>query len=225
MRYVKITFWVLLVTTVFAFFHYNLPQRDIVRITGTEIIRADFSGSNSFFYAEPDSGAQAATNRDLRLVNAAYDGGKIIVYRNEDTGIFNWPPYFKINSSNLQAEAADLISLRDDPIWVAVTHYGWRSEFLSIYPNVIKFKVVDGPDVRLIPWMSIIILLAFAGLIFWLWRVWVQFRERKIDPLLDDATEAFEAADQRADAVKDRARGVWGRFKAWLGSWRAKPRK
>jgi hypothetical protein len=105
-----------------------------------------------------------------------------------------------------------------------VTHYGWRSEFLSIYPNVIKFKEVTNPDVRLIPWVSIIILLALAVLIFWLWRVWVQFRERKIDPLLDDATEALDAVDQRADAAKDRARGVWGRFTGWLGTWRGKPR-
>lgn len=225
MRYVKITFWILLAATVFAFFHYNLPQRDIVRITGTEVIRADFSGSNRFFYAQPDSGAELSANRDLRLVNAAYDNGKIMVYRNEDTGIFNWPPYFKINSSNLQAEAADLTSLREAPIWVAVTHYGWRSEFLSIYPNVIKFKVVEGPDVRLIPWLNIVILLSIAALIFWMWRVLAQFRERKIDPLLDDATEAIEAVDQRADAVKDHARGIWGRFSAWLGTWRGKPRK
>lgn len=225
MRYVKITFWVLLVTTVFAFFNYNLPKRDIVRITGTEIIRADFSGSNRFFYAKADSGSAETANRDLRLVNAVRSNGKTIVYRNEDTGILDWPPYIKFNSSDLQAKAAELVSSSADPVWVAVTHYGWRSQFLSIYPNIIKFKIVAGPDVRLIPWMSIIIILAFAGFIFWLWRVWVQFRERKIDPLLDDATEAFEAADQRADVVKDRARGVWGRFKAWLGTWKSKPRK
>lgn len=224
MRYVKITFWTVLVASLFAFFHYNLPQRDIVRITGTEIIRADFSGSNRFFYAQADSGHGEVQNRDLRLINAVFDGGKIMVYRNEDTGIFNWPPYFKINSSNLQAEAEDLKSVRDAPIWVAVTHYGWRSEFLSIYPNVVKFRVVDGPDVRLIPWLSIIILLAFAAFVIWIWRVLAQFRQRKIDPLLDDATEALEAVDQRADAAKEQARGVWGRFTAWLGTWRGKPR-
>lgn len=224
MRYVKYTFWALFAITIVAFFHYNLPQRDIVRITGTEIIRADFTGAKRFFYAQPDSGSTELVNRDLRLVNTVYENGKIMVFRNEDTGIFNWPPYFKIGSSNLQADAADLVSVRSAPVWVAVTHYGWRSEFLSIYPNVIKFKEVSSPDVRLIPWVSIIILLTLLVLIFWLWRVWVQVRERKIDPLLDDATEALDAVDRRADAAKDRARGVWGRFAGWLGTWRGKPR-
>lgn len=211
MRYVKITFWVLLVTLVVAFFNYNLPKRDIVRITGTEVIRTDMSGGNRFFYASPDNASLTQENRDLRLINAVFDGGKVKVYRNEDTGIFGWPPYFKVNSSNLHAEAADLVSTRNAPVWVAVTHYGWRSEFLSIYPNVIKFKVVEGPDVRLIPWMSIIILLLVAVFVFWLWRVWVQFKERKIDPLLDDATNSLEAMDQRADAAKDQARSWWSR--------------
>ncbi|WP_380054408.1 DUF1523 family protein [Falsihalocynthiibacter sp. SS001] len=224
MRYVKYTFWALLALTIFAVLHYNLPQRDIVRITGTEIIRTDFSGANRFFYAEPDSGHGQSENRDLRLVNTSKENGRVRVYRNEDTGLFGWPPYFKINSSNLQAEAADLISTRDAPIWVAVTHYGWRSEFLSIYPNVVKFKVVEGPDVRLIPWVNIVILVLLVGFSIWIWRVWVQFRERKLDPLFDDATEALDAADQRAGAVKGQAKGAWAQFKAWLASLGGKPR-
>ena len=38
--------WVLsllLLISVFGVLHYNLPQRDIVRITGTEVLRKDFS--------------------------------------------------------------------------------------------------------------------------------------------------------------------------------------
>ncbi|MCV6823408.1 MULTISPECIES: DUF1523 family protein [Halocynthiibacter] len=212
MRYVKITFWVLLAALVVAFFSYNLPKRDIVRITGTEVIRTDLSGANRFFYAEPDSGNSPQANRDLRLINTVFESGKVKVFRNEDTGLFGWPPYFKIDSSNMHAEAADLVSTRDAPVWVAITHYGWRSEFLSIYPNAIKFKVVEGPDVRLIPWMSIIILLLCVAFVFWLWRVWVQFKERKIDPLLDDANNTIEAVDQRADAAKDQARSWWARL-------------
>jgi len=84
--------------------HYTLPQRDIVIVTGTEIIRQDFSGWNRVFYAQADSGNAAVVNRDLRLINTVDGDGNIMVYRNEDTG-FGWPPYFKLDSSNLQAEA------------------------------------------------------------------------------------------------------------------------
>ena len=56
MRYIRWTVFLVLLALVFSFFHYNLPQRDIVRITSTEIIRADFTGWNRFFYAQADSG-------------------------------------------------------------------------------------------------------------------------------------------------------------------------
>ncbi len=225
MRYVKISFWAVLTLLLLGFFHYNLPQRDIVRVTGTEVIRADFSGSNRFFYAQPDSGNQDGVNKDLRLINTAYESGKIMVFRNEDTGLFSWPPYFKIDSSNLQAESEGLQSTRDAPIWVVITHYGWRSEFLSIYPNAVGIREISDPNVRLIPWLNIIILTTLLVLVLWLRRVWKQFRERKIDPLIDDASDVIGAVDARADVARDRARGVFGRFTAWIGTWRGKPRK
>ena len=75
-------FWGLigaLALLVFGFFHYTLPQHDIVRITGTEVIRQDFSGWNRIFYAQPDSGNTEGVNRDLRLINAAYPDGGVMV--------------------------------------------------------------------------------------------------------------------------------------------------
>jgi len=42
MRYAKWAFWTLLVIFVFGFFHYTLPQNDIVRITNTDVRRIDF---------------------------------------------------------------------------------------------------------------------------------------------------------------------------------------
>ena len=123
----------------FSFFHYTLPQHDIVRIVGTENRRIDF-GENSFFWASPDVGTSAGTNRDVRFINAEFPNGKIIVYRNEDTG-WGWPPYFKLDSSNLQAEAQALISNdKANPTWVSITHYGWRNEFFTIYPNAITIN-------------------------------------------------------------------------------------
>jgi hypothetical protein len=136
-------------------------------------------------------------------------------YRNEDTG-WGWPPYFKINSSSLQTQATSLISTEENPKWVAITHYGWRNNFFTIFPNATSVRVVEGPDVTLIPWMNIVILTVLAGLLFMLWRMWAQFRERMIDPAIEDMGVAIDNLDARADQARANARTRWGRFKAWL---------
>lgn len=224
MTYVKWTFRVVLAVLVFGFFHYTLPQRDIVRIVETEVRRVDF-GENSIFWASPDVGTDGTSvNRDVRFINAVLPNGKPMVYRNEDTG-WGWPPYFKLDSSNLQTEVRDLASSKDAPIWVAIRHYGWRNEFLTIYPNAVGVKQVDGPDVRLFPWFNIVILTGLLAFALFLWRVWVQFRERTIDPLLEDAGETWDSVDARADAARDNAKGLWGRLAAWLATWKGKPRR
>lgn len=229
MRFFKwLVKWTVLSLTpllLFGFLHYTLPQRDIVRIVNTEVRRVDF-GENSIFWATPDVGTKGSNtiNRDVRFINAVRANGKPIVYRNEDTG-WGWPPYFKLDSSNLQTEAGDLASTRDNPQWVAVSHYGWRNELLTIFPNAVGVKAVEGPDVRLIPWKNIIILSLIGLVLLFLWRVWAQFRERTIDPLLEDVEETWEAVDDRADAARDKARGFFGRVSDWLGTWKGKPRK
>ncbi|MEE9388259.1 MAG: DUF1523 family protein [Paracoccaceae bacterium] len=215
MHYVKWTFRMLLVTFVFSIFHYTLVQHDIVRVTNTEVRRIDF-GQNSIFWASADTGSDGTTaNRDVRFIEAFYYTGKPMVYRNEDTG-FGWPPYFKLDSSNLQAEARDLVSSKDAPGWVSISHYGWRNEFLSIYPNAVGIKAVSGPDVRIIPWVNIVILLTLTILILMFRRMWLQFRERSIDPVLEDVGEA-------SDVARSHATGLWGRVTGWLGTWRSKP--
>ena len=205
------------------FFHYTLPQHDIVRISGT-YNRLTTIGENWLFYAAPDVGtAESTETRDIRFIEAVRANGKVSVYRNEDTG-WVWPPYFKYDSSNLQAEASNFKSTDEAPKWVMVTHYGWRAPWLSIYPNAVKVKAVAGPDVTVIPWVSIIILTALAIGFFMVRRMWLQFRERMVDPVLTDMGEAIDGIDARADEAKASARGVWGRFMAWLGTWRGKLR-
>ncbi len=142
---------------------------------------------------------------------ASRENGKPIVYRNEDTG-WGWPPYFKFDTSNLQAEASDLSSTKADPVWVAVRHYGWRNEFLSIFPNAVGVKQVAGPDVRLIPWLNIVILLLLAFLIFWIVKIWRQFRERSIDPLLEDAGEAYERVGDHATEHRGQSPALAGQL-------------
>ena len=137
-----------------------------------------------------------------------------MVYRNEDTG-WGWPPYFKLNSSNLQAEAADLKSTAEAPRWAVVRHYGWRSEFLSIFPNAVKIWQVDSSDVRIIPWFNIIFLTVFFALIWAIWVRWRRFREARVDPMLENMEDGLYAA---GDAIEERS----SRFKKWLDSWKSK---
>ncbi|OAN82202.1 hypothetical protein A8B78_08735 [Jannaschia sp. EhC01] len=197
MRWPRIIILLIVLSILGAFAHYTLPQRDIVRITGTESVREEFTSWNRWFYADGEGGALAAagSNRDIRFINTVFpdevnaagevtEPGRVMVYRNEDTG-FGWPPYFKLDTADLQAEATNLVSTAADPQWVAITHYGWRLHFPTAYPNAVAVRPVDGPDVRLIPWTNIVILLILAALIFFIWRMWERFEDRVIAPLVD----------------------------------------
>jgi hypothetical protein len=216
MRYVKWTFIATIALLIFSFFHYTLPQKDVVRVVGTENRRIDF-GENSFFWASPDVGTSAGTNRDVFFIQTLRTNGKPMVFRNEDTG-WGWPPYFKLDSSNLQAEAQGLISSADNPRWVSVTHYGWRNEFFTIFPNAISMRPVAGPDVTFFPWFNVMFFVVLAGILGLLYRMWAQFRERTIDPAMESIGDRFDEVDARAD-------GLWARIKAWFASWKGKPRR
>ncbi|MBL4918314.1 DUF1523 family protein [Szabonella alba] len=213
MRYVKWTLLTVIATLVLSFFHYTLPQVDIVRIVGTETRRIDF-GENSFFWSPPEVGSSSGQNYDVFFIQTFRANDRPMVYRNQDTG-WGWPPYFKINSFNLQAQATNLISTNATPQWVAVRHYGWRNEFFTIFPNAVSVWPVEGPDARVFPWINIVILTTVAGFLVLFWRMWAQFRERTIDPTMDRIGD-------RIDAVEDRAGAARGRFGRWIDSWRDK---
>ena len=225
MSYILNTFKVVAFVLIAGLFHYVLPQHDIVRITSTEIIRMDFSGANRIFFAQADSANAELATRDIRLINTVKrktwllgfiprDNEKVLVYRNEDTG-WIWPPYFKFDSSDLQAEASAALSTADTERWAVVTHYGWRNRFFTIYPNAIGIRPVDGPDVTIIPWFNIFF---FAFLLFslaFIRAMWRQFRERSIDPVLADASSQWDSASDNFDNQK-------GRVRRWLDTWRKK---
>ena len=225
MRKVKITFYTIVFVLLAGLFDYVLPQHDIVRITSTEVIRTDFTRFNRLFYAQADSGSSNLTTRDLRLINTEKrktflrgfiprDATGGMVYRNEDTG-WIWPPYFKFDSSDLQAIASANIAKGTEDQWVVLTHYGWRNRFLSIYPNAIGILPVAGPDVRIIPWFNIFFFVFLAVGFLFLCAAWRQFRERSIDPALADVEESWDAAGDRLSEKR-------GRVSRWLGTWQKK---
>ena len=223
-KYVKWTIRVSVILLVGGFLHYTLPQHDIVRITNTYNRLTTVGSENSWAYASPDTGtAESATTRDIRFVDAAFPDGSVIVYRNEDTG-WVWPPYFKYDSSNLQAEAGNLKSTEAAAKWVSVTHYGWRFPFLSIYPNAVSMKEVASPDVRIIPYVNIAVLLALAFGVFMLRRMWQQFWERSVEPVVAEVGDAWDGVEARADAAAGSTKGMFARLGAWIGTWRSKPK-
>jgi len=202
------TFWITVWVLVGAFFHYTLPQVDIVRITDTYEKRID-PGENKLFWAQADVGTDGTViNRDVFFIQTRRAKGDVMVYRNEDTG-WSWPPYFKFDTSNLQAEASDLKSNEASARYVAIKHYGWRNEFLTIFPNAISVRPVDGPDVsKGIPWLNIFILTVFFAVVYGIWVRWRRFRRARIDPTLE--------------AIEDDFAEKSGAVSRWFGSWRKK---
>ncbi|WP_025063729.1 DUF1523 family protein [Sulfitobacter guttiformis] len=208
MGLIRWTFWITVWLIIAAFFHYTLPQVDIVRVTDTYEKRID-PGENRLFWAKADVGTDGTiANRDVFFIQTRRVGGDVMVYRNEDTG-WGWPPYFKFDTSNLQAEAGDLKSAEANPRYVAIKHYGWRNEFLTIFPNAISVRAVDGPDAsKGIPWLNIILLTLIAAVVYGIWVRWRRFRKARIDPTVE--------------AIEDDLAEASGAVTSWFGSWRKK---
>lgn len=193
MAYIRWTFRILILAIIGAALHYTLPQRDIVRVVNTEVRRVDF-GMNSLFWATSGAGDAVSTvNRDVLFIETIQPNDEVIVFRNEDTG-WGWPPYFKFDTADLQAEARNLASTEDDPQWVALRHYGWRNTWMSIFPNALSIRAVEGTDTRLIPWFNIVFVSVLALILITLWRLWRNFRMRRIDPVLEDIDDGADAA-------------------------------
>ena len=225
MRFKTILRLVLILFSV-SFLHYVLPQKDIARITGTEVIRQDFSSLNRFFYAQADNGNVENATRDVLFINTirkqtylfglirANEANDVMIYRNEDTG-WIWPPYFKFDSRDLQGEAQEYTSTAENPQWVLINHYGWRNRFITIFPNAISIKPIEDPNMRIIPWFNIAFFIVLIAFLLFLRAAWYQFRERKLDPVLDKAGDSWDKVE--ANAAERR-----GRFRRWLDTWRKK---
>lgn len=221
MRYVKWAVWGTSALILGLFLHYTLPQHDVVRVVGTYQERQDLTDWTRIFWSSPDDQSGTLTNRDVQFIQTIQTDGDPMVYRNEDTG-WSWPPYFKFDSASLQTEADDLRSTAEAPKWAVVTHYGWRNELISIFPNAVGIRAVEGPDVTIIPWFNIFFFAFLLFLAVLIRKMWLQFRERMIDPALADAGEAWDSVEARAQEARKGARGFFGRIGARLNTWRAK---
>lgn len=217
MGYIKWIFYLLIFLIVGAFLHYTLPQRDIVRLVGTYEERQDFGGWSDLFWSGGSAGAGTNDlNRDVLFIQTIKADGEEMVYRNEDTG-WGWPPFFKFDTANLQALAADGVSTKDDPEWFAIRHYGWRNTLITAFPNALSLKPVAGPDVTLIPWFNIIVLTILALIVWGIYRRIQRFKAKRVDPVIEGIGERFEDA---SDNISE----TGGRFSRWLDTWKTRKR-
>ncbi len=195
-------FWflrLLPVAVIAAFLHFYLPSQDVVRIVDTDVKRMDVQSKD---LVQEDSGSQATRTRDVRFINAAWPDGKPRVYRNEET---NWgfPWYFKFDSGNLQTLAQDLRSTKESPAWVVITHYGWRIELFSMFPNAIAIEPVASPDDTPVPWFNIGFFVILGLTLIFLWRLWRAWVENWWKPFLErlELDERFDNASNSAGQV------------------------
>jgi hypothetical protein len=212
MAYVKWTLLALVALLVAGFLHYTLPRHDVMRIVETEVRRVEVP-AGSLFWGTSEPG-DTTGNRDVKFISGVTEGGTAIVFRNEDTG-WGWPPYYKFDSADLQARAADSVSARGTPEWMLVRYYGWRSNLFSIFPNALAISPATGPDMRVIPWFNMVVLAGLVALVLFLRTVLRRFWRNRVDPVVARVTEGFDQADEKADAARDRFRGTRQKFREW----------
>ena len=212
MAYLKWIFWGLVISVAGTLLHYTLPRHDIVRLVETEVRRVEVP-AGSLFWSNSEASGSSGT-RDIKFISGSFDNGQSRVYRNEDTG-WGWPPYFKFDSADLQAAAADSTSSRENPEWILVRYYGWRSNLFSIFPNALSISPATGPDMRVIPWFNIVFLTGLGALVIFIRMALKRFWRNRVDPVVARVAEGFENADEAADAAQARFRGRRQKFREW----------
>lgn len=176
MRFVKYGFRIFLVALYVVCLDYNLPSIDVVKVVGTEVVRTDVN-NRSLFWSSNSGATDAAGNRDIRFINSAFPDDRPRVYRNEDTG-WGWPPYFKFDSGDLQADAELYLKGQDsEQQWVAVRHYGWRLRVISIYPNALSLWPVANAGENPVSWVRISGFIVAAIFAVMVWRLWTMFKD------------------------------------------------
>jgi hypothetical protein len=139
---------------------YYLPSGKKIYISGEDVKRMDTKIVDG-----------KVQGHDVRFIFAKdFKTGEPVVFRNEDTA-WGFPFYFKFDSADLAAKAADLA--KSPQVVVLAKYYGMRSQMLELYPNVTSLEVVTA-GYEYVPVASMIV----VSLVIALW-LYVFFKYRK----------------------------------------------
>jgi hypothetical protein len=190
MRYVKWTILTLLALFVIAFFHYTLPQHDVVRRQPRREVHPDHPRQQRSAHGLPQRG---------------YGLGLAALFQSEQ---LRHPG----DGDRPDLDRGGTEMGRRHALWLAEPVLHDLPERRRVAPGR-KPRRDDHP----VDQHHFTVL---AAILFFFRRVWLQFRERTIDPALENMGERFDNLDARADTARANARTRWGRFRAWLRSGR-----
>ena len=198
MKWIKRGGLAVVLLLVAALLHYALPTTQVMRVTDSESRFIGDTGTTA-------TGENRTVARDISLIYAETLDGDGVVFRNEDTG-FGFPPYFKFNAETLAARAQAISSSPEaDDQYALVTSYGWRIEFLSLFPNVTALER-SGRDASHFPLFNVVflaLLAALVGVIYY--RLRTRARRRQLARERAEAEAAARAADADRRAADDLA--------------------
>jgi hypothetical protein len=174
--------------------HYVLPRVSVVEVVGVEVKRTDVE----------------VGTRDVYMIQTRLIGSdNVRVFRNEDAWL-----YFKINSANLQTQAA-VFAREENGTAVAVRHYGWRLPLLSMFPNATSAWPVE-PGYRHIPIFNIVILVFLLGLAFIARRVFkrasgklTELRARHTPGRADNVPSSSPSSSSKSSPASDAGHDEW----------------
>lgn len=149
---------------------FYLPSRNVLRITGTEVVRVDADGKRV------QSDGRGSDTRDVFYIYAEdIKTKKPHVFENEDTA-WGFPFYFKFNSTDMQATANSIAGERGTAI---ISSYGWRIPLVSWFPNATS--VTRAPaDVSPFPWFKTVFFIIVAAIFAGLWGATRRFRRKPV---------------------------------------------
>ena len=112
---------------------------------------------------------------------------------------------------------------RNEDVWVAVSHDGWRIKLFTIFPNVISITQVSGPDALLIPWFNILFILVLSALALFTIRIVARFKKQRVDPIVegidDFVDDVGDNVGQATSEAQKRATVATGGFRRWMKRW------
>ena len=194
MKWIKRGGLAVLLLLVAGLLHYSLPTSQVMRVTDSESrFLGGTGGGEGGDEAQPEL-------RDVSLVYTETLDGRAKVFRNEDTG-FGFPPYFKFNSETLAATAQAISSSADAADQYAmVTSYGWRIEFLSMFPNVTELEraAQDATHFPLFNTIFLVLLLGGSGYIVLRLRLRARRRRHAREQAEAEAAARSAAAERTA---------------------------